>query len=218
MTDRRTALSLWRGQLFHLGCLAVLLSAAFGLWDRLGRPFPVAFWFATAVPVTHQVFVWLSWRLELRSAAVTRTIGFGGFVAVFYVLIASRFVSLLVLAWLDRGTLGVPSSPRWIAFAALASTGLFAAYSVGRYFGITRAAGADHFERRYRSMPLVRQGVYRLTRNGMYAFLFLLFWAIAIGFDSSAATVVAAFSHAYVWVHFFGTEKPDMEYLYSSAD
>ena len=49
----------------------------------------------------------------------------------------------------------------------------------------------------------------------MYVYAFLLFWAIAVGFNSSAALAVAAFSHAYIWVHFYATEKPDMDYLFS---
>jgi hypothetical protein len=43
-----------------------------------------------------------------------------------------------------------------------------------------------------------------------------VFW-IAVGFNSSAALAVAAFSHAYIWVHFYATEKPDMDFLYSST-
>jgi len=48
----------------------------------------------------------------------------------------------------------------------------------------------------------------------MYVFAFLLFWALGVGCDSSAALLVAAFSHAYIWVHFHATEKPDMRFLY----
>jgi len=88
-------------------------------------------------------------------------------------------------------------------------------YSVRRYFGMARAAGADHFFPQYREMALVKEGIFRFTENGMYIYAFLLFWAIAIGFDSSAALVVAAFSHAYIWVHFYATERPDMQYLYA---
>lgn len=79
-----------------------------------------------------------------------------------------------------------------------------------------RASGADHFDRKYREMPLVRKGIFRFTSNGMYLYAFLLFWAIAVGFNSAAGVVVAAFSHAYVWIHFFATEKPDMKYFYPS--
>ena len=104
--------------------------------------------------------------------------------------------------------------PRAIATTILAVIWIYAATSIQRHFGFTRAAGADHFDPRYRGMPLVEEGIFRLTRNGMYVFGFLILWAIAIGYDSSAALVVAAFSHAYIWVHYHATEKPDMEYLY----
>ena len=92
--------------------------------------------------------------------------------------------------------------------------GLYAMFSVARYFGIARAAGADHFNYSYRELPLVKEGIFRYTDNGMYVFAFLLFWAVAIGFNSISALVVAAFSHAYIWVHYYSTEKPDMDYLY----
>ena len=83
-----------------------------------------------------------------------------------------------------------------------------------RYFGLARAAGADHFDPSYRKMPFVTGGIFKYTSNGMYVYAFLLFWAIGIGCNSSAALVVAAFSHAYIWVHFYATEKPDMDHLY----
>ena len=94
--------------------------------------------------------------------------------------------------------------------------GVYAMYSVMRFFGMARAAGADHFDPRYRSTPFVREGIFRFTSNGMYLYAFLLFWAIAVGFNSTVALTVAAFSHAYIWVHFYATEKPDMDFLYSS--
>ena len=76
--------------------------------------------------------------------------------------------------------------------------GIYAMYCVLRYFGLKRAAGADHFDPRYRDMSFVRQGIFRFTSSGMYVYAFLLFWAIAVGFDSSAALAVAAFSHVYI--------------------
>lgn len=48
----------------------------------------------------------------------------------------------------------------------------------------------------------------------MYVCAFLLFWALAVGFNSMAALVVTAFSHAYICVHFYATETPDMDFLY----
>ena len=68
-----------------------------------------------------------------------------------------------------------------------------------------------------REMPLVNQGVFRFTGNAMYLFGFFLFWAIAVAFDSSAALVVAGFSHLYIWVHYYATEEPDLDYLHAPA-
>lgn len=36
--------------------------------------------------------------------------------------------------------------------------------------------------------------------------------------NSNVALTVAAFSHVYIWVHFYATEKPDMDYLYNAAN
>jgi len=94
---------------------------------------------------------------------------------------------------------------------------LYTLYSVKRYFGLKRAAGADHFEAKYQSMPLVKKGIFKFTSNGMYAFAFLLFWAIAVCFGSVAALLVAVFSHVYIWVHYYCTERPDMEYIYGNS-
>ena len=51
----------------------------------------------------------------------------------------------------------------------------------------------------------------------MYTYAFLLFWALALGLASKGALVVAAFSHAYIWVHYHCTEKPDMESIYGKS-
>ena len=32
------------------------------------------------------------------------------------------------------------------------------------------------------------------------------------------ALLVAAFSHAYIWVHFFTVEKPDMAYIHAAGE
>jgi hypothetical protein len=158
----------------------------------------------------------MAWRLELLSSATSKTIGFAGYVACFFLLFGGRFISLFTLAWMDRDSLHLQILPRIILTGIFAVLGVYAMYSVMRFFGMARAAGADHFDPKYRKMPSVREGVFRFTSNGMYLYAFLLFWAIAVGFNSSAALTVAAFSHAYIWVHFYSTEKPDMEYLYSS--
>jgi len=212
--DTRSPPSLWTGQALHFVSLGVLLIVLSALWSTLGRPFPTFFWAAAMVPIAHQLFVWVAWRLELRSSLTSNQIGFNGYLAFFFMLFCGRFVTLIVLAWLDRDILNQHPNVQVFLATALAIPGLYAVYSVKRYFGLARAAGGDHFEARYRDMPLVNEGIFRFTKNGMYGFVFLVFSAIAVGFGSSAALVIAVFSHAYIWVHFYATEKPDMDFIY----
>ncbi len=217
MTKANTTSRIWVGQPFHFICLAVLLVPVYLAWQYLGKPFPSVFWSAIAFPVVHQIFVWLAWRLELQYAAISKSIGFQGYLVLFFLLFSGRFFSLLTLAWVDRGSLNLHILHLAIVTTLLALPGIYAMYSVKRYFGMARAAGADHFDRRYRDMPLVREGIFRFTSNGMYLYAFLLFWAIAVGLNSTAALTVAAFSHVYIWVHYYATEKPDMNFLYNAA-
>lgn len=218
MTTTSSTIGIWVGQPLHFAGLTLLLAVVYMLWTFLGEPYPAMFWVAIACPVVHQVYVWLAWRLELRYAATSKAMGFAGYVVLFFVLFSSRFISLLALAWLDRGSLNLGATSLTILTILLALPGVYAMYSVKRYFGMRRAAGADHFDPRYRSMPLVNKGIFRFTSNGMYLYAFLLFWAIAVVFDSSAALTVALFSHLYIWVHYYATEKPDMDFLYHAAN
>lgn len=214
MPTQKSAPGIWVGQPLHYVCLMILSFLVWFAWAKLGKPFPIAFWIAIVIPIVHQVFVLLAWRLELRSRAISNSIGFGGYLAIFFVLFFGRFVAIAVLAWLDRGSLALARPLQIILTTLAVLPGIYAGYSVVRFFGLKRAAGADHFDPQYRDMPLVNKGIFRFTNNGMYRYAFLIFWAIALGFNSSAALTVAAFSHAYIWVHFYTTEKPDMDYLY----
>jgi len=204
---------LWQGQALHFGCVAVLLVLVAQAWNSIGQPAPLLFWLAVALPVVHQIIVWLVWRLTLGSPAGEGPLTLRAYVVLFFIFFGGRFVTLFALAWVDRGSLGLPLAPRWLLTTLLLAVGLYAMYSVKRYFGLIRAAGADHFDPAYREMPLVSDGIFRFTSNGMYLYAFMLFWAIAVGLNSQAALIVAAFSHVYIWVHYYATEKPDMNYL-----
>jgi hypothetical protein len=50
----------------------------------------------------------------------------------------------------------------------------------------------------------------------MYKFAFLFLWVIALVLLSRAALIVAAFSHLYIWVHYYFTELPDIQFIYGS--
>jgi len=91
---------------------------------------------------------------------------------------------------------------------------IYTLWSVGHYFGLARALGGDHFRTKYREMPMVRDGAFRWSDNAMYSFAFLGLWAIAFLTGSQAALSLALFQHVFVWLHYFCTEKPDMELIY----
>jgi len=94
---------------------------------------------------------------------------------------------------------------------------LYLLYSVICYFSFKRASGIDHFDESYRSRGLVREGIFRFTRNGMYTFAFLFLWIPALWYASIAALCVALFNHMYIWVHYFTVELPDMKRIYGES-
>ena len=158
---------LWTGQLIHISCGSFLLLLTWIVWTYMGKPFPLAFWCAVAVPVVHQILVWLAWRLELQSSTTSKTIGFQTYLITFFLLFGGRFVSLLFLAWLDTGSLNLEVTFRVILTIVLCVPGVYAMYSVKRYFGMIRASGADHFDPKYRSMPLVKKGIFRFCNSSI---------------------------------------------------
>jgi len=217
----------FKGQILHFVLLACLLGLVGGLvdFDRLserrlfGRNAQTWFVLALAVPILHQLFVWLAWRSELCFGTVTNWLGskaFEIYKILFFILFFARPVSLVLLAIADRDSLawGIPARIGLCLLLGIPAT--YTAYSVARYFGMSRASGADHFEERYRKLSMVRGGIFRFTSNAMYAYAFLFFWIIAIAGASQAAMVVALFSHAYIWVHFYCTEQPDMKVIYGA--
>lgn len=213
------------GQWLHLLYLVVVGGGTLAV-TRCGRVFegelwgiPSAWWFlaALAVPVAHQVYVWLGWRVELHGKLLSRWLGeaaFSVYSVPFFAFLLLRVAVVWALAAAEEGTV---AAPRWLLDGLallLAVPFLYAFYSVGRYFGFQRAAGLDHFEPSLRERGLVRRGIFRFTSNGMYIFGFLGFWVLALAYASTAALVAAAFGHAYIWIHYFATERPDLRRIY----
>ena len=218
--------SLLRGQFLHLGFLAtvvptllVLFSPGSGDWQGVA----VSAWFclALSIPILHQIYVLICWRLELRSQFLTSRWGFKrGFriyTIGFFVLFSSRFLSLLLLAVADQASLPMSMSLRWALASPILLLAGYAMFSVKQYFGFERAAGIDHFDLTYRTKPMVRLGIFRWTKNAMYTFAFLGLWGIALIARSRAALAVALFQHAYIWVHWYCTEQPDGVVLYGRS-
>jgi hypothetical protein len=174
-------------------------------------------WIEIAVPVIHQILVWLFWRLELYHGLITYWFGDKGFSIykiIFTIFFAGRPVTLILLGLSNYKSLTI--NP-WIAYgiaAILFVPFAYTMYSVAHYFGIDRAYGIDHFDPSYREEPFVKQGMFKYSDNAMYKFGFLILWSIALVFFSKAALLAATFNHLYIWVHFYFTELPDMRHIY----
>jgi len=186
----------------------------FGLGDRA--------WFrlTIAVVVAHQMIVAAVFRGQLGWGTMTRLFGRFDMVAwgaIFLPFLAARPLLALATAAVDAGSLELPPALAVGTGAALLLPAAYAAWSVGRYFGIPRALGGDHFRTHYRKMPMVRGGAFAWTPNAMYALVFLGLWSIALLARSHVALVGALFQHAYIWVHYYCTEKPDMDLIYGSG-
>lgn len=215
-------------QWLHASLLAVLLAGLTVISSldpvRSGQLWsiatPVWFWLAVFVAVVHQVYVWFCWRTQLYGALLTRTLGSLGFplyAAGFAIIGIARVVLVFALAISNRDTLSAdPHALKFLALIAFVPAA-YLFYSVKRYFGFKRAFGIDHFDESYRSLPLVRKGTFRFTTNGMYIYGFLLLWVPAFWYASLAALSVALFNHLYIWVHYFATERPDMERIYGQS-
>jgi len=210
-------------QIWHLLALVILVPVSWqlaashldGAW--LGITADRWFWASVILSIVHQVVVWIVFRLQLGWATLTRVFGRVDLIIwglIFLPLFASRIITLAGLAQATQGTLVVNSVLAGGIAVVLLIPSLYTFYSVFRYFGLTRAMVGDHFRLRYRQMPLETRGIFKYSSNAMYAFGFLLLWSIALLNQSLPALVVAAFQHIYIWVHFYCTEKPDMDIIY----
>jgi protein-S-isoprenylcysteine O-methyltransferase Ste14 len=177
-------------------------------------------WIAVALAVAHQVFVWACWRSQLHASLLTRMFGSRGFdvyAVGFSILGIARVAAVLMVAISNRDTVHLDPNVLWVVALIAAIPAVYLFYSVKRYFSFKRAFGIDHFDKSYRSLPLVRKGIFRFTRNGMYVFGFCALWVPGLWFASAAALIVAIFNHLYIGVHYYSTELPDMKRIYGES-
>ena len=188
------------------------------LW---GISTPSWYWLAVGLAITHQVYVWFCWRTQLHTSWLTDALGkrrgFNVYAAGFVVIGLARIVAIFLLAISNQGTISMNADAAKMLGIAILAPLLYTIYSIQRYFSFRRAFGIDHFDDSYRNKPLVRQGIFKFTRNGMYTFGMLLLWFPALWWASFAALCIAAFNHLYIWVHYYATELPDMKRIYGEA-
>lgn len=170
-----------------------------------------------ALAVLHQVVVAIVFRLQLHRNVLSATFGESDmhiWTWIFLPLLALRPISLIMTGWADvHGILGLRPAEWVIGLALLGASG-WVLWTVFTKFTLPRALGGDHFRNEFAGMPLVTSGPFGVTPNAMYAIAFLGLWGIAFLFGSWNALVVALFQHAYIWVHMYCVEKPDMDWIY----
>jgi len=178
------------------------------------------FWLAIAIPIIHQVYVWGVWRLELYKGTFSKRFGlkllFKLYSIGFSLLFVSRLITIIILAFSSKGTLNINPIISYALAILIIPLVIFLFYSVKKYFSIERAYGIDHFDKDYNE-PYVKKGIFKYTDNGMYIFGFMILYLPGLLFLSKAALLVALFSHVYIWVHYYFTERPDMLVIYGDT-
>lgn len=175
------------------------------------------FVFALLIPIVHQVYVLICWRLELYYKGITSKFGNNGFKLYktgFFILFIGRFFTITLLAASDNNELSIDTWVQVLILIVLVIPALFAFYSVKKYFGFDRAAGLDHFDGSIAKVPFVKEGIFKITSNGMYKYAFLIFYVPGVIWLSQSALIIALFSHVYIWVHYYFTELPDIKHIY----
>ena len=210
----------FRHQIWHLGGTIVLFYIGAQLVDLksntnafLGISALSWFMIAMSIPIIHQAYVWICWRSELCWQSISKTIGFKAYAIIFFILGLSRF-SAIVLCFVDYGSLYKPGILAWVISIIFFIPGIYTMYSVKKYFGFLRAAGADHFDPKYRDMPFEKRGIFKWSPNAMYLFGIGVPFAFAVATGSKSMFIVAIYTYLSIWLHYFCTEKEDIKIIY----
>jgi len=226
--EARSASYFFHRQIWHFIALLILIPVTWafaapvlGREIFLGISDTAWFWLSVGLAVFHQIIVWIVFRLQMGWATLSKLFGRADLVnwgVIFLPLVVARPLLLVGLAKASQFSLQLPGIVSISLGIILFVPALYTIWSVFRYFGWVRAMVGDHFRVQFRNMPLVKKGAFKYNQNAMYAFAFFLLWSIALFHHSQAALSVALFQHAYIWVHYYCIEKPDMEIIYSEHD
>ena len=212
----------FKHQIWHLGGTIILFYIGAQLVDLKSNTntfigISALGWFmiAMSIPIIHQAYVWACWRSELCWKTISKTIGFKAYAIIFFILGLSRF-SAIVLCFVDYGSLYKPGILAWVISIILFIPGIYTMFSVKKYFGFLRAAGADHFDPKYRDMPFEKRGIFKWSPNAMYVFAIGIPFAFAVATGSQSMFIVAIYTYISIWLHYFCTEKEDFKVIYGN--
>lgn len=223
--DRSKMADLFEGQAQHLGITLLMITGALSL--LVPAPGSQLLWLSAtdwakvsiALAVLHQGIVAIVFRLQLHHNFMTRLFGDRDmriWAIIFLPLLLARPLTVLLTGLSDTQPI-TPYREAEIALGvALMIPAIWGAHSTLVYFTLPRALGGDHFRDHIAALPMVNQGAFRYTPNAMYGIVFLGLWGIALLCGSWNALIVALFQHAYIWVHMYCTEAPDMGWIYGN--
>ncbi len=178
------------------------------------------FWIAIIIPILHQFYVLVIWRIELVTHHFTKKYGlkksFKFFGFGFFIVFIARLVALLIVAISNRNTLIINHFVSYLLVAIITPVVIYLFYSVAKYFTFRRALGLDHFDENY-CEPYEKRGIYKYVNNGMYIYGLLILYLPGLIFFSKAAILVALFNYIYIWGHYFTLERPDMAIIYGKT-
>lgn len=220
--------STWRdlieGQLQHI---AIALLMTLGALSLLSSPtdatkllgFTVIVWakLSIALALIHQIIVAFVFRMQLHKNLMTRLFGERDmkiWAVIFMPLLVVRPLTIIMVGWADATPLTEYRTIEIVLGLAILAPAIWGMHSTLVHFTLPRALGGDHFRDEYLAMPMVSKGVFKFTNNGMYGVVFFGLTAIALLFGSWNALVVALFQHAYIWVHMYCTETPDLKRMF----
>lgn len=166
------------------------------------------------IHIIHIGYVWICWRSELLWKSVSKSIGFENYFYGFIFLISLRFFTL-VIPFVDYASLYKPNALSFMVSIIMFVPIIYTLYSVKKYFGFKRAVGIDHFDKKYRNIPFENRGMFKWVSNSMYTFGLLLPLAVAVLTGSKIMFLVGIFTYLGGWLHYFATEKPDMNLIYN---
>ena len=213
-----------RGQIQHAMIAALLTAGTCSLLRDNGGSFlgvSTMTWayITLAVGLIHQSIVAIVFRLQLHFDIMVKMFGENALKVwgvIFLPFLGARPLLLIIVGIADYGSLGGNRTAQLVGGALLIVLVAYTMHSVLKYFTINRALGGDHFYDEYLNMPMVNQGAFKYSGNAMYTFVFTGLWGIGLLLGSWNAIVLALFYHAYIWVHMYCTEDPDMRILYKS--
>ena len=172
---------------------------------------------SVALAILHQLILAFVFRMQLHRNLVTRVFGENDmkvWAMIFMPLLIARPITVILTGWADSVPITGYRGAEIALGLALLVPAVVALHSTLVHFTLPRALGGDHFRDDYLAMPKVTGGVFNHTDNGMYGVAFLGLWAIALLFGSWNALALALFQHAFIWVHMYCTEAPDLRRMH----